>query len=236
LFWWNHDTVTVSSGEGRMILLVGGVKGGSGKTLLVSQLTAMRARAGADVLLIDSDEQGSAMDFTRQRQRWQGRSDYTAIETRQRDVAVQVQRMADKYTDILIDVGGRDSASQRAALTVADVILIPFLPTSVDLWTADMAVVLLTEAREVNPGLRACAMLNRLFPRGQDNTVAADALQHYPEVWTYLDTPLGMRKAFSSAFGGGYTVQEYGQKDRKAIAEITALYDRLFQEGDTHGH
>ena len=41
-----------------------------------------------------------------------------------------------KYDHIIIDVGGRDTGSLRAALTVADAILIPFQPRSVDLWTA----------------------------------------------------------------------------------------------------
>jgi cellulose biosynthesis protein BcsQ len=46
-----------------MILVVGETKGGSGKTLLATSLTVLRAASGQDVLLIDADEQGSAMDF-----------------------------------------------------------------------------------------------------------------------------------------------------------------------------
>jgi chromosome partitioning protein len=91
-----------------MILVIGGTKGGSGKTLLATNLTVLRAAAGQDVLLIDADEQGSAMDFTRQRQRRsEGKTDYTAMQTREADVAVQVRRMSPKYGDIVIDVGGR---------------------------------------------------------------------------------------------------------------------------------
>ena len=175
-----------------MILVVGGTKGGSGKTLLASNLTVLRAAAGADVLLIDADEQSSAMDFTRQRQRRiGGEPGYTAIQTREADVAVQVRRMAGKYADMIIDVGGRDTASQRAALAVADVLLIPFAPTSVDLWTVDTVIALLKEARAFNPDLRAYAILNKAFPRGSDNRDAADLLREYPEHWTYLDAPHG---------------------------------------------
>src|SRR5262245_57943192 len=131
-----------------MILVLGGTKGGSGKTLLATNLTVVRATAGSDALLIDADEQSSAMDFTRQRRRrLQGEPGYTAIQTREVDVAVQVRRMAGKYADIVIDVGGRDTASQRAALAVADVLLVPFAPTSVDLWTVDAVLALLKEAR-----------------------------------------------------------------------------------------
>jgi chromosome partitioning protein len=213
-----------------MILVVGGTKGGSGKTLLASNVTVLRAAAGADTLLIDADEQSSAMDFTRQRQqRLQGEPGYTAIQTREADVAVQVRRMAGKYADIVIDVAGRDTASQRAALAVATILLIPFAPTSVDLWTVDTVVTLLKEARAFNRGLQAYAMINKAFPRGSDNRDAADMLREYPEHWAYLDTPIGTRKAFSNAFGGGYAVTEYQPRDAKAIAEMMALYRHLFE-------
>ena len=215
-----------------MTLLVGGTKGGSGKTMLATNLTVFRAAAGQDVLLIDADEQGSAMDFTRQRQRRTGGdAGYTAIQTREADVAVQVRRMVQKYGDIVIDVGGRDTASQRAALAVADVLLIPFPPTSVDLWTADTVVTLLKDAQSFNLGLRAYAMINKAFPRGFDNAEAAALLQEYPDHWTYVATPIGNRKAFSNAFGGGYAVTEYQPKDTKAMAEIRVLYRYIF---DTH--
>jgi len=212
-----------------MILVIGGTKGGSGKTLLATSLTVLRAVTGRDVLLIDADEQGSAMDFTRQRQqRMEGEAGYTAIQTREVDVAVQVRRMAPKYGDMIIDVGGRDTASQRAALAVADRLLIPFPPTSVDLWTTDTVVTLLKEAGAFNPGLRAYAMINKAFPRGADNAAAAALLQEYADSWTYLDTPVGNRKAFSNAFGVGTVVTEYQPRDTKAIAEIRALYTYVF--------
>jgi chromosome partitioning protein len=46
-----------------MILVTGGIKGGSGKTTVAINLAVMRARAGFDVLLIDADDQESASDF-----------------------------------------------------------------------------------------------------------------------------------------------------------------------------
>jgi chromosome partitioning protein len=212
-----------------MILVVGGTKGGSGKTLIATNLAILRAAEGRDLLLTDADEQGSAMDFTRQRQqRMKDGPGYTAIQTREADVAVQVRQMAPKYGDIIIDVGGRDTASQRAALAVAETLLIPFSPTSVDLWTADTVVALLKDAHPFNPGIRAYAVLNKSFPRGSDNIEAGAILREYPDHWTYLDTPIGSRKAFSNAFGGGYAVTEQLPKDPKAIKEITRLYRHIF--------
>jgi chromosome partitioning protein len=169
------------------------------------------------------------MDFTRQRsRRLRGEPGYTAIQTREADVAVQVRRLAGTYADIVIDVGGRDTASQRAALAVADTLLVPFAPTSVDLWTVDAVLALLQEARAFNRALRAYAVINKAFARGSDNRDAAEMLREYPAQWTYLDAPIGTRKAFSNAFGGGYAITEYQPKDAKAIAEMMVLYRYLF--------
>jgi len=112
------------------------------------------------------------------------------------------------------------------------VLLVPFVPTSVDLWTADMIIQLLTEARALNPRLQAFTVLNKAFPRGSDNVEAAAVLQKSPEAWHYLDVPIGARKAFSNAFGGGDAVTEYHPKDAKAITEMQALYGLLFHEGE----
>ena len=43
-----------------MIIVLGGEKGGTGKTILAVNLAAMRATAGHTVVLIDGDKQGSA--------------------------------------------------------------------------------------------------------------------------------------------------------------------------------
>jgi chromosome partitioning protein len=76
--------------------------------------------------------------------------------------------------------------------------------------------------------LRAYAIINKAFARGSDNRDAADMLREYPEHWTYIEAPIGTRKALSNAFGGGYAVTEYHPRDAKAVAEMMALYRHLF--------
>ena len=213
-----------------MILVVGGTKGGAGKSLLAANLTVLCAQQGHDVLIVDADDQGSVIDFTRQRnERTSGQAGYTAVQLSGREVATQVQRLAPKYDDTIIDVGGRDTVSQRAALAVANVLLIPFSPRSVDLWTAEKVTELISEAQAFNPQLRAYAVINKAFSRGSDNADAAAMLQDYPDHWQYLDTPIVDRKAFSNAFGDGCAVSEYRPRDAKAIAEIEALSQYIFR-------
>jgi chromosome partitioning protein len=89
----------------------------------------------------------------------------------------QVHQLAPKYDDTIIDVGGRDTGSLRAALTVAHTLLIPVQPRSFDIWAVDHMADLVKEAREINADLRALAVLNATAAQGKDNADAGDALQ-----------------------------------------------------------
>lgn len=212
-----------------MIVVVGGIKGGSGKTTVATHLAILCAQAGWDVVLIDADDQETATDFTilRHARRAEG-AGYTSLQLTGPAVRTATQRLAATYDHLIIDTGGRDTTSQRAALTVADILLVPCLPRSFDVWTLEKAASLIEEMRLVNPALRAYAFLNRTDPRGQDNLEATAVLRDTP-VLDVLDTPLGARKAFSNAAAQGLAVTELTPPDRKASKEIMALFRSLFE-------
>jgi cellulose biosynthesis protein BcsQ len=117
-----------------MLLAVGNTKGGVGKTVLAANIAAALAQRGLDVLLIDGDEQASAATFAQIRADQPGAAGFTTIQLQGAAIRQQMRPLAGKYDEIVIDVGGRDTGSLRATLTVADTILIPFQPRSVDLW------------------------------------------------------------------------------------------------------
>jgi chromosome partitioning protein len=148
-----------------MILAVGNTKGGVGKTTLAVNLAVALALAGRDLLLVDGDEQGTALTFTQLApSAWRGglyrRRPY------RRGASQPGPPARGKYDDIIIDVGGRDTGSLRAALTVADTLLVPVQPRSFDVWALDQVAALVAEAREINEGLRAVAVLNGADAQG----------------------------------------------------------------------
>jgi len=215
-----------------MILTAGGIKGGGGKTTIATNLAIMRAIEGRDVLLVDADDQETATDFTNLRKEQRGElPGYTCIKLTGGAVRTELLRLAPKYQDIIIDTGGRDTASQRAALSVAHVLIVPFVPRSFDLWTLDKLAELVTEMRQANPGLRACTFINRADPRGADNKDTGEALREN-DALQFLDIPIGTRKAFGNAASAGLAVTELKPDDPKASEEITRLFRYIFDTLD----
>lgn len=213
-----------------MIITVGNTKGGVGKTTLALNIAIARALAGRDVWLIDGDRQGTAQTAISIRAE-AGHQPGIACATYPDGptLRAQVQQQAKKFDDIVIDAGGRDSTALRAALTLSDVLLVPFQPRSFDVWALEDIAELIDEVRSVRDGLRAYAVLNCADPgeSSTDNAEAAAAVANVAQ-FEYLATPIRRRKSFANAAGQGLSVLEIKPADKKACNELNALVSVLF--------
>jgi chromosome partitioning protein len=213
-----------------MILTVGNTKGGVGKSTLAINLATALAQHGQDVLLIDGDhEQQTATSFTELRvANHPGAPAYTAVALHGAAIRTQVRQLGSRYQHIIIDVGGHDSVSLRAAFVVSNLVIIPAAPRSFDLWGVDQTVKLVREARELNDNLRALAILNATDAVGSDNQDAVEALADFKDL-EISACRLGRRKAFCNASAMGLGILEYADRSAvRAQEEFTALFDSLF--------
>ena len=213
-----------------MIYTIGGIKGGSGKTTIATNLVVMLYLKGRDVLFVDADDQETATDFTH----WRNETlpdgvGYTAIQLANNAVRTEILKLKSKYDDIVIDTGGRDTTSQRAAMTVSDVLVVPFIPRSFDMWTLEKVARLIDEMMTAKPDLRAYAVLNKTDARGSDNMEAKAFLNETDSI-KLIEASLGHRKSFANAASKGLRVVELKPVDEKAIKEMTDHFDILTKE------
>ena len=211
-----------------MILVVGNIKGGVARRPGASNSPLHAPISGKDILLVDGDEQHTAITFTELRTEKLGAPGYTAVSLQGAALRTQVRQLATKYDDIIIDVGGRDTGSLRAAITVADTLLIPVQPRSFDIWAVDQMAELVKEAHEINTDLRALAVLNAADAQGKDNADAGEALKEVEGI-TLLPLIIGRRKAFPNAASGGQIRRtEHTPKDPKATAELKGFCESSY--------
>jgi chromosome partitioning protein len=212
-----------------MIILIGGEKGGTGKTTLATNIAAMRALAGQDVLLIDSDPQGSANYWAQNRDELAIKPRIACVQKFGKGLAMEVKDLAQRYQDIIIDAGGRNSVELRSALVVVDRVYIPVQPSQFDVWTLNSMNTLVETAKGFNPELCAKVVISRAStnPSVQESEETRKLLKDFPNLEP-LELIIRDRIAYRKAAKEGRAVTELKPKETKAYEEMTALYNEIF--------
>lgn len=139
-------------------LLIGGQKGGVGKTTLAVSIAIMRKRAGRDVVLVDTDEQGSARNWVQTRGKLDdvdGRIPVFHFADLGRGLREAVLDLKGRCQDIVIDVAGFKSEEFVSALTVSDRLITPIRSSKFDLDTMREVNRLVGMTKALNPNLDA---------------------------------------------------------------------------------
>lgn len=210
-----------------MILMIAGVKGGTGKTTIATNLAVRRSATVKKLLLVDADEQRSTSIWANQRDVLGVETKWTTITLAGKALRSQLLRMKDDYDDIIIDVGGRETTTLRAALSIADYCYVPFKPRSLDIWTLNDFKTVVLEMLPANPNLKVFSFINQADPKGFDNFGSQNILGEHEEI-KCIPITIGCRKSFANAASDGLGVIEMKTKDKKAIKEIELLYDFIY--------
>ena len=212
------------------IVLFGGEKGGTGKTTLATNMAAMLALQGKDVLLLDTDRQGTASFWATVRENTEIESRIACVQKFGKGLASQVRDLADRYDEIVIDAGGRDSMELRYSLGVCDRAYIPVQPFQFDIWTIRQMDELVEMAQGLNENLQAFIVLNRVStnPAVREDQETRDFFKEEEfQHLTLVDTVLRDRIAFRKSGRDGLSVVEWKQ-DKKAADEMNQLYKEVY--------
>ena len=210
-----------------MIILIGGEKGGSGKSCLAQNLSAfLKLKQGRDVLLLDADPQGTTTDWVQERLASGRVAEIPSVQA-SGNIRVVLLDLAKRYEAIVIDAGGQDSEALRSAMTVATHLLMPFRPKRRDLKTLEHAEELVRMAIAINPGLQVRAVITQcptLPSQLQRINDAKNACRSYSieplQAITYH------RNVYDDTDEGGLSVLET-DVDGKAQDEIIAMATEL---------
>ena len=140
-------------------------KGGTGKSTLAASLAVAASEAGEKVAILDMDPQGSLLAWRGQRER----VDIEVIATDQDLLVSTLFLLERKGVGLcIIDTEGAGSEAARAAMSMADLCIIPVRPNAFDLWASDM-----TRRTVRSMGREAVFLLNQCPPLHQGQRVQA---------------------------------------------------------------
>ena len=213
-----------------MILLVGGEKGGTGKTTVVTNLAAMRDKETSDVLLIDTDKQGSASAWASVRDENKDVKRVACVQKFGSSIGKEIRSLSEKYSDILIDAGGQNSQELRASMVVADKMYIPIQAGQFDVWTLGLMDQLVSQVKILNPQLEVRVLINRASTN-PSMTEIEDVFQVMSEFENLQISSaiLKERVSYRKAAKEGSSVVELVKQDGKASDEIQFLYNEIYK-------
>ena len=212
-----------------MILLIGGEKGGTGKTTIATNLAVQRTKFSKEVLLIDSDKQMTATYWCSVREENGVEPRITSVQKYGKSLKTEAEILSEKYQDIIIDAGGRDAPELRAALLVADMVVIPLRPSQFDLWTLSKINDLVEEVSALNEKLQAFVLLNQssAHPSVKESEEAKELLLDFDNL-KLMKSILCERIAFRKAAIKGESVIEASPLDEKAAKEMDSVYREIY--------
>jgi len=213
-----------------MIVLIGGEKGGTGKSTIAECLACMAARDGADLVVVDTDSQRTVSKFCARRFE-NGFEPYIPCMEKVgggKALSQDLINLASKYDLVIVDAGGRDSRDLRFSMLAADELYTPVRPVQNDLETLSKMDTLIEEAQIVNPDLRAHVILNQC-PTNRYSTDAHEAREYSSSFdnMKVLNSEIKLRWIYSRISRGGVDIKEAGG-DRAAFNEMTNLYKEIF--------
>jgi chromosome partitioning protein len=144
-----------------MVILVGNLKGGTGKSTLAFNLAVWSAYQIRRTLLVDADPQHTTSDFVAVRKEEGHQPMIYSLVAEERRLGEELSHIEHIFETVIVDIAAGDREAFRAALRAADRLLLPLLPGQADVWALHNVMELVDEARQRDPELKVLAVINK---------------------------------------------------------------------------
>ncbi|WP_312938416.1 ParA family partition ATPase [Stutzerimonas nitrititolerans] len=198
-------------------------KGGSGKTTIATHLARALQLEGHDVLLVDSDPQGSARDWAAVREE----QPLTVVGIDRPTIDRDLKNVAHKDY-VVIDGAPQAADLAVSAIKAANCVLIPVQPSPYDIWATADLVELVKQRIELTDGkLKAAFVVSRAIKGTRIGTEVTDALTGYG--LPVLDARITQRVSYPGTAAAGTTVLD-DEPGGDGAAEVRALLAEIKQK------
>lgn len=197
-------------------------KGGAGKTTIATHLARVLQLGGADVLLVDSDPQGSARDWAAVRED----QPVPVVGIDRPTIERDLKSIARK--DFVVIDGAPQAANLAvSAIKASNFILIPVQPSPYDIWATADLVELVKQRIEVTDGkLQAAFVVSRAIKGTKIGAEITEALSGYG--LPVLNSRITQRVSYPSTAATGTTVCD-AEPGGEAAREMMALANEIKQ-------
>ncbi|MGJ8697977.1 MAG: AAA family ATPase [Verrucomicrobiaceae bacterium] len=210
-----------------MLIGVVNQKGGVGKSTITVHIAVSLYEGGSKVAVVDADSQSSSTEWLREAQpeidcyQWQ-----TAEE-----ILNGIAEIRDQYDVIMLDGPAGLNEATKTIMVLSDGIMIPCLPSAIDLRALEEALRVAAEVQATRPGGLPVVRLipNRLQRRYR---LSQELLFALDDAEVLTSTGLSLLSAYADAAGQGTVVWRLGSAGAKAAREIERLFNEIVGDED----
>ncbi len=206
-----------------MIILVGGEKGGSGKSCLAQNLAVFMTReTGASVIMVDCDPQRTTSDWIQARNNNEDLPGINCVQLYGK-IRNDLLSLEQHYDCVIVDCGGQDNLALRATMSVASHVLMPLRPKRRDLKTVSHMDDVIATCLMINPKMKASFVITQCpnLPSQANRILEAKEVCRTYDI-NVLDAITYARNIYDDSEESGMSVMEIDPKG-KAAAEIRAI-------------